>query len=52
MIQRTRFGMIVRAGVDDRQMVSALGINIQLVFAGPSSSARCSPAWAAFSAGR
>jgi branched-chain amino acid transport system permease protein len=34
MIMRTRFGMIVRAGVDDRQMVSALGINIQLVFAG------------------
>ncbi len=33
MIQRTRFGMIVRAGVDDRNMVSALGINIQLVFA-------------------
>jgi branched-chain amino acid transport system permease protein len=34
MITRTRFGMIVRAGVDDRQMVSALGINIPLVFAG------------------
>jgi branched-chain amino acid transport system permease protein len=34
MIMRTRFGMIVRAGVDDRQMVSALGINIQVVFAG------------------
>jgi branched-chain amino acid transport system permease protein len=33
-IHRTRFGMIVRAGVDDRAMVSALGINIQLVFAG------------------
>jgi branched-chain amino acid transport system permease protein len=33
-IKRTRYGMIVRAGVDDRQMVSALGINIQLVFAG------------------
>jgi branched-chain amino acid transport system permease protein len=33
MIKRTRFGMIVRAGVDDRQMVSALGINVQLVFA-------------------
>jgi branched-chain amino acid transport system permease protein len=32
-IKRTRFGMIVRAGVDDRHMVSALGINIQLVFA-------------------
>jgi branched-chain amino acid transport system permease protein len=34
MIKRTRFGMIVRAGVDDRQMVSAIGINIQVVFAG------------------
>jgi branched-chain amino acid transport system permease protein len=34
VIQRTRYGMIVRAGVDDRHMVSALGINIQLVFAG------------------
>jgi branched-chain amino acid transport system permease protein len=27
-----RFGKIVRAGVDDRDMVSALGINVQLVF--------------------
>jgi branched-chain amino acid transport system permease protein len=34
MIKRTRFGMIVRAGVDDRSMVSALGINIQRVFIG------------------
>ena len=33
VIKRTRFGMIVRAGVDDRQMVSALGINIQVIFA-------------------
>jgi branched-chain amino acid transport system permease protein len=33
LIQRTRFGMIVRAGVDDRPMLSALGINVQLVFA-------------------
>jgi branched-chain amino acid transport system permease protein len=33
-IHRSRVGMIVRAGVDDRAMVSALGINIQLVFAG------------------
>ena len=33
-IKRTRFGMIIRAGVDDRSMVSALGVNIQLVFAG------------------
>ena len=33
LIKRTRFGKIVRAGVDDRDMVSALGINVQLVFA-------------------
>jgi branched-chain amino acid transport system permease protein len=33
LITRTRFGRIVRAGVDDRDMVSALGINVQLVFA-------------------
>ncbi len=32
-LQKTRTGMIIRAGVDDRQMVSALGINIQLTFA-------------------
>jgi branched-chain amino acid transport system permease protein len=32
-LQRTRTGMVIRAGVDDRAMVSALGINIQLVFA-------------------
>ena len=31
---RTRVGAIVRAGVDDREMVSALGINVTLVFAG------------------
>jgi branched-chain amino acid transport system permease protein len=34
IIKRTRFGKIVRAGVDDRDMVSALGINVQLVFVG------------------
>jgi branched-chain amino acid transport system permease protein len=34
VIRRTRFGMIIRAGVDDRSMVSALGVNIQVVFAG------------------
>lgn len=33
LITRTRFGMIVRAGVDDRDMVSAAGINVRLVFA-------------------
>ena len=34
VIKRTRFGKIVRAGVDDRDMVSALGINVELVFVG------------------
>ena len=33
LIRRTRFGMIIRAGVDDRSMTSALGINVQAVFA-------------------
>ncbi len=31
---RTRIGAVVRAGVDDREMVGALGINITTVFAG------------------
>jgi branched-chain amino acid transport system permease protein len=34
VINHTRFGMVVRAGVDDRAMTSALGVNVQLVFAG------------------
>ena len=34
LFRHTRYGKIVRAGVDDRDMVSALGINVQLVFAG------------------
>jgi branched-chain amino acid transport system permease protein len=32
-LYRTRTGMIIRAGVDDQQMTSALGINIQITFA-------------------
>lgn len=32
-LYRTRFGMVIRAGVDDQQMTSALGVNIQLTFA-------------------
>jgi branched-chain amino acid transport system permease protein len=32
-LYRTKTGMVIRAGVDDRQMTSALGINIQIVFA-------------------
>ena len=31
---RTRVGMIVRAGVDDRETVAALGVNINRVFTG------------------
>lgn len=31
--RHTRMGAIIRAGVDDREMVSALGINVTLVFA-------------------
>ncbi len=34
LIGRTRLGAIIRAGVSDAEMVSGLGINIQLVFAG------------------
>lgn len=31
---RTRIGAIVRAGVDDREMISAMGVNIAWVFTG------------------
>jgi branched-chain amino acid transport system permease protein len=32
-LNRTRIGMMIRAGVDDRAMLSATGVNVQLVFA-------------------
>ena len=32
-LNRTRVGMMIRAGVDDRTMLSASGVNVQLVFA-------------------
>lgn len=32
-LYRTSTGMVIRAGVDDRQMTSAIGINIQVFFA-------------------
>ena len=32
-LNRTRMGMVVRAGVDDQEMVRALGINISVAFA-------------------
>jgi branched-chain amino acid transport system permease protein len=33
MLNRTRVGMMVRAGVDDRAMLSASGVNVHAVFA-------------------
>jgi branched-chain amino acid transport system permease protein len=33
LLRRTRLGMTIRAGVDDRRMVAALGVNVQVVFA-------------------
>jgi len=32
LLRRSRLGMIIRAGVQDREMVEALGINVQRVF--------------------
>jgi len=32
LLKRTRIGMVIRAGVQDRQMVEALGINVRRVF--------------------
>ena len=33
LLNRTRLGMMIRAGVDDRQILAASGVNVQLVFA-------------------
>jgi branched-chain amino acid transport system permease protein len=33
MIRFTRLGIVIRSGIDDREMVGALGINVPLVFA-------------------
>jgi branched-chain amino acid transport system permease protein len=32
-LNRTRIGMMIRAGVDDRAMLQASGVNVQLIFA-------------------
>jgi branched-chain amino acid transport system permease protein len=34
VLRRTRIGMLIRAGVDDREMLAATGVRIQLVFLG------------------
>jgi branched-chain amino acid transport system permease protein len=33
LLNRTRIGMMIRAGVDDRAMLSATGVNVHVVFA-------------------
>jgi branched-chain amino acid transport system permease protein len=33
ILNRTRIGMMIQAGVDDRNMLAASGVNVQLVFA-------------------
>lgn len=33
-LNRTRIGMVIRAGVDDREMLAAAGVRIQVVFVG------------------
>jgi branched-chain amino acid transport system permease protein len=33
LLNKTRVGMMIRAGVDDRAMLAASGVNVQLVFA-------------------
>jgi branched-chain amino acid transport system permease protein len=33
LLQHTKLGITIRAGVDDRRMVAALGVNVQVVFA-------------------
>ena len=33
-LNRTRIGMLIRAGVDDRDMLSATGVRVQLIFVG------------------
>ena len=33
LLNRTRVGMMIRAGVDDRDMLAAAGVNVNLVFA-------------------
>lgn len=34
LLNKTRIGAVIRAGVDDREMVAAMGINIKVVFTG------------------
>jgi branched-chain amino acid transport system permease protein len=34
LLERTRIGAVIRAGVDDREMVAALGVDIKKVFTG------------------
>ena len=65
LVTRTRIGMLIRAGASNRTMVSALGVNIRLLYTlvfgfgagtrrpgradGQAPSTPCSPAWASSS---
>jgi len=49
LIQRTRLGMMIRAGNHDRTMVEALGININMITASSSRWASPWPRWPACS---
>ena len=44
---RTRFGRLVRAATEDREMVGALGVNQSVLFTAVFALGACSPAWAA-----
>src|SRR3546814_16852871 len=33
LVNKTYIGLMIRAGVDDQQMLSAMGVNVQTVFA-------------------
>ena len=41
LVNHTRLGMLIRAGASNRTMVSALGVNIDALYATSSPSARC-----------
>ncbi len=52
LLARTRIGMMIRAGVDDRGMLAASGVNVQLVFALTFAIGAGLAGWPAWSAAR
>jgi branched-subunit amino acid ABC-type transport system permease component len=47
VLNRTKVGLLIRAGVQDREMVESLGYRIRACSSACSSPARRWPAWAA-----